>query len=111
MVICLERGANDLHMVQLMTLPPRPIISCFIKIQIGLTFLVPAYAACPGKEAVKRVSVCLSSRGWKTVRPGVTPWAIVWRCLRDPTFSRFSITPTCDRQTDRQTNKQTHDYG
>jgi len=22
-------------------------------------------------------------------------------CLRDPTFSRFSTTPTCDRQTDR----------
>jgi len=23
----------------------------------------------------------------------------VWRCLRDPTFSCFSRTPTCDRQT------------
>jgi len=33
-----------------------PIISCFIKIQIGLTFLVPG---CPGKDAVKRVSVWL----------------------------------------------------
>jgi len=32
-----------------------------------------------------------------------TTWDIVWRCLRDPTFSRFSRTPTCDRQTDRQT--------
>jgi len=40
-VICLERGADDLHMVQLMPLP-RPINSCFIKIQIGLSFLVPA---------------------------------------------------------------------
>ena len=30
-VICLERSANDLHMVQLMPLPP--IISRFIKIQ------------------------------------------------------------------------------
>jgi len=37
-----------------------PIISCLIKIQIGLTFLVPAYPGCPGKEAVKQVSVCLS---------------------------------------------------
>jgi len=36
MVICLERGANDLHMVQLMLLPP--FISCFIKIQNGLPF-------------------------------------------------------------------------
>jgi len=30
-----------------------PIICCFIKIQIGLTFLVPAYPRCPGKEAIK----------------------------------------------------------
>jgi len=36
-----------------------PIISCFTKIHIGLTFLVPAYPGCPAKEAVKRVSVCL----------------------------------------------------
>jgi len=38
-----------------------PITSCFIKIQISLTFLVPAYPGCPGKEAFKRVSACLSS--------------------------------------------------
>jgi len=25
-----------------------------------------------------------------------SPWAIVWRCLCDPTFSRFSRTPTCN---------------
>jgi len=42
-------------MVQRMPLPP--IISCFIKIQIGLTFLVPAYSGCPEKGDVKRVSV------------------------------------------------------
>jgi len=35
-VICLECGANDLHMVRLMPLPP--IISCFSKIQNGLPF-------------------------------------------------------------------------
>ena len=52
----LERGANDLLMVHLMALPPY-IVSCFIKIQIGLNFLMPAYPGCPGKEAVKRVSV------------------------------------------------------
>jgi len=40
-----------------MPLPPSPVITCFIKFQIGLTFLVPAYVGCPGKEAVKRVSV------------------------------------------------------
>ena len=38
MVICLERGA-DLHMSQLMPLPLT--VSCFNKIQIGFTFLVP----------------------------------------------------------------------
>ena len=32
----LERAANDLHMVQLMPLPP--IVFCFIKIQNGLPF-------------------------------------------------------------------------
>jgi len=35
----------------------QPIIPCFIKIQIGLTFLVLAYPGCPGKEAVKRLSL------------------------------------------------------
>jgi len=45
-------------MVQLMPLPP--IISCFIKTHIGLIFLVPAYAGCPGNDAIKRVSVSLS---------------------------------------------------
>ena len=29
--------------------------------------------------------------------------AILRRCLRHPTFSHFSRTPTCDRHTDRQT--------
>jgi len=38
MVVCLERGA-DLHMAQLMPLPLT--VSCFSKIQIGFTFLVP----------------------------------------------------------------------
>ena len=55
MVICLERGANGLRMVQLIPLPP--IITCFIKIETGLTF--QAYPGCPGKETVKWVSVCL----------------------------------------------------
>jgi len=32
-----------------------PIISCSSKIQIGLTFLVPAYPGCPGKKAIKRM--------------------------------------------------------
>jgi len=54
MVICLERVA-DLHMSQLMPLPLT--VSCFSKIQIGFTFLVPAHPASPGKRAVKLVCV------------------------------------------------------
>ena len=55
MVICRERGA-DLHMSQLMALPLT--VSCFNKIQIGFTFLVPAHPGSPGQKAVKRVCVC-----------------------------------------------------
>jgi len=33
------------------------IISCFIKIQNGFTFLVLAYAQCPGEKAIKQVPV------------------------------------------------------
>jgi len=54
-VICLERGA-DLHMAQL--LPLLLTVSFFSIIQIGFTFLVPAYPGSPGKRAVKRVGVC-----------------------------------------------------
>ena len=36
-------------------------VSCFIKIDIGFTFLVPAHPGSPGQRAVKRVchSVCV----------------------------------------------------
>ena len=56
MVICLEWG-TDLHMAQLMPLPLT--VSCFSKIQIGFTFLVPAHSGSPGQRAVKRVCVCV----------------------------------------------------
>ena len=59
MVISLERGA-DLHIAQLMPLPLT--ISCFSKIQIGFTFLVPAHPGSPGKRAVKWVLMCLFVR-------------------------------------------------
>ena len=45
MVISLEQGA-DLHMAQLMPLPLT--VSCFSKIQIGFTLLVPAHPGSPG---------------------------------------------------------------
>ena len=56
MVICLEQGA-DLHMAQRISLPLT--VSCFSKIQIGFTFLVPAHPGSPGQRAVKRVCVCM----------------------------------------------------
>jgi len=58
-VICLERGAA-LHAAQLMPLP----LTCFSKIRIGVTFLVPAHPGSPGQRAVKRVCVCSSGLVW-----------------------------------------------
>ena len=34
-------------------------VSCFSKIQIGFTFLVPAHPGSPGKRAVKRLCACV----------------------------------------------------
>ena len=55
-VICLEQGA-DLHIAQLLSLPLT--VSCFSKIEIAFTFLVPAHLGSPGIRAVKRVCVCV----------------------------------------------------
>ena len=59
MGIYLGRGA-DLHMVQLMPMPST--VSCFSKIQIGFTFLVPAHPGSPGQRVVvERVLLLLLS--------------------------------------------------
>ena len=65
MVICLERSA-DLHIAQLMRLPLT--VSCFSKIHIGFTSLVPAHPGSPGQRAVKRLCVCFyyRNRFWWT---------------------------------------------
>jgi len=43
---------------------PLPLtVSRSSKIQIGFTFLVPAYPGCPGKEAVKWLLLLLSDLG------------------------------------------------
>jgi len=55
-------------MAQLMPLPLT--VSCFSKIQIGLTFLVPAHLGSPGKRAVKRVCVCMQET---ELQPAVFP--------------------------------------
>jgi len=74
MVICLERGA-DLHMAQLMPLPLT--VSCFSKIQVGFTFMVPAHLGSPGKGAVKWVCVCELC----TSRVHIFKMQYVWFCL------------------------------
>jgi len=57
MGICLERDA-DLHIAQLM--PLTLTVSCFSKIQIGFTFLVPAHLGSPGKGPLNGcVYVCV----------------------------------------------------
>ena len=48
--LCLERGADCLQMAQLMPLPLT--VSCFSKIRVGFTFLVPAHPGSPGQSAV-----------------------------------------------------------
>jgi len=47
MVICLGRDA-DLHMPLSLT------VSCFSKIQIGFTFLIPAHLGSPGQNPESR---------------------------------------------------------
>jgi len=46
--------------------------SCFSKIHIGFTFLVPAHLGSPGKRAIKRVCVVLAGQagacGWRSVQ-------------------------------------------
>ena len=64
MVVCLDRFA-DLHMSQLMPLPL--IVSCFIKIHIGFTFLAPVHPVVPDKGPLNGcvcvcVCVCVLSR-------------------------------------------------
>ena len=73
--ICLERDA-DLHMAQLMPLPLT--VSCFSKIQIDFTFLVPAHLGSPGKKAVKRACVLLVLKTFSSSVSGCTLAAREW---------------------------------
>ena len=83
MVICLERGA-DLHMVQQIPLPLT--VSCFSKIQIGFTFLVPAHLGSPGERAVKR-SLLTRRRPRYFYRNVAAPHSRSTTCEREETRS------------------------
>jgi len=51
MVICLERGANDLHMVQLVPLLPP---SSLAPVKSRMVYLSgAAFPSCPGNKAIK----------------------------------------------------------
>ena len=63
-------------MAQLISLPLT--VSCFSKIQIGFTFLVPAHPGSPGQRAVKRVCVCVCAEvSGKPVRESLR-WACTY---------------------------------
>jgi len=94
-VICLERDA-DLHMAQLMPLPLT--VSCFSKMQIGFTFLVPAHLGrpTPGQRAVKWVSLSLMTNHGQVLQP----------LLPDRYFTPYSVRERSHNQT--LLNKSTH---
>ena len=61
---------------------PLPLtISCFSKIQIGFTFLVPAHPGSPGQRAVKRVCVCVCVRLRPSNQVGPNLFACVMHSL------------------------------
>ena len=55
MVICLERGADDLHMVQLMPLPPRHLL-----LQQNPEWFILLVLAYPGSAKKPLMVVCAS---------------------------------------------------
>jgi len=60
---------------------PLPLtVSCSSKIQIGFTFLVPAYPGCPGKEAVKWLLLLLLLHIYLNAQSGgsVAEWLACW---------------------------------
>ena len=71
MVICLEQGA-DLHMAQLMQLPLT--VSCFSKLQIGFTFLVPAHPGSPGKRDCRPLHFMLLSTPSESISFILSPY-------------------------------------
>ena len=82
-VICLEQGV-DLNTAQLMPLPLT--VSCFSKIQIGFTFLVPAHPGSPRQHT--RLTALFPGlprlAGTRKVKP-------IWTLLKQETVSGSGI--------------------
>ena len=117
LVICLEWGA-DLYMAQLMPLPLA--VSCFSKIQIGFTFLVPAHPGSPGQTAVKRVCACVVIMCERDVICKTKKYLCMTHCnvtreglnqghgSRVPNISQSLDMQFCDTRVDRQTDRHKH---
>ena len=75
-----------MHMAQLMPLPFT--VSCFSKIQISFTFLVPAHLGSPGQRAVKWVCVCVCCSSF-TVLIFAT-WAAYFRWVSSLQLTRVT---------------------
>ena len=76
------------------------VLSTVVRVKIKITFRLQStqHTTCdPG--GISPMSLASENYG---------RWDIVWFCLRYPVFSRFSRTPTCDRQTDRHRQTQGH---
>jgi len=47
-------------------------------------------------DPIRILLTSLASENW-------SPWAVMWRCLHDSTFSHFHTILACDRWTDKHT--------
>jgi len=90
-VICLEWGADCLHIAQLMPLPLT--ISCFSKFQIGFTFLVPADRVVLDKGPLNGclcVCVCVCCHCFTVIHTtavvSLFSWVFFW-CVLDKLFT------------------------
>jgi len=78
---CLTRGANDMHMVQLMPLPPHHL--CFNKIQNSLSFWYRAIAKLPAKKPLNKSCCCY----WKNYKNRLAlAWRSYWQKYGYPFF-------------------------
>ena len=99
-MVILSEARCRLTYAQLM--PPPLTVSCFSKIQIGFTFLVPAHPGSPGKKAIERVCVCVRfdvSRPVQIMCAGCSPGKL--RLPYDPT-SPAIVCRTCHTRARRR---------